>query len=330
MRPWLHAVIRNSPHAQISSMENDLLLAFCCRQEREAQWGSCSHFHCQTTRMQWEHFKSCQPANSAAHSCAKCTLFQKSVLSHAMKCANGDGGCPVPMCSDAKRKLQQYSSSVTRSSSSSDLVCYPPPTPRQRVGSVGSSSFMRQGSTTSGPSYIAARNALTAAGIGSLPSSLVLDLKTKAEEIVSKLEQEEPLEEDFHTPESSTHSRPSTFQSAPSGTSSASGVGAPGEAQYLPPLALQGKLSPIAELPSPASELSFHGSSVSSPAHVVQGGVDMPVGARKFPLQTVLHYFDTVSVCHCACMCVGTSLCVCVCVCVYTCQVSVCIVAFGL
>jgi len=164
---------------------------------------------------------------------------------------------------------------------------------------------MRLGSTTSQPSYIAARNALTAAGIGSIPSNLVLDLKTKAEEIVSKLEQEEPREEDFQTPDSSIYSRPSTFHSAPSGNSIASGIGTQGEAQYLPPLALQGKLSPIAELPSPASESSFHGSAVSSPAHVVQGDVEAPVDARKFPLQTILHYVDTVSECVCVSLCVG-------------------------
>ena len=194
-----------------------------------------------------------------------------------MNCRNSDGSCPVPMCSDAKMKLTQYSQK--RRSSTSDATQLPPAT-MQRKGSVGS-FFLKQ---SSAPSYVAARSALTAAGIGSLPSKLVTDLKTKVEEIVLQLEKQSLTEDDYHTPESSIPSRPSTLHhSTQSGVSKASGISGQGDIQYVPPLASQGMLSPIAEVPSPDVE--------PSPASQ----------AVYYPLQHILHTLDPVRVCVCVC-----------------------------
>ena len=184
-----------------------------------------------------------------------------------MNCKNSDGNCPIPMCPDAKAKLAQYSRK--RRSSTPDLT-QPPPATLQRKGSVGS-FFMKQ-NLSSASSYVAARNALTAAGIGSLPSKLVTDLKTKVEEIVLQLEKQSLTEDDYHTPESSIPSRPSTLPQ--SGASKASGISGQGDVQYVTPLVSQGMLSPIAEVPSPDAEPSC-------------------------PLQNILHTLDPV------CMCVG-------------------------
>ena len=149
----------------------------------------------------------------------------------------------------------------------------PPPHTLQRKGSVGS-FFMKQ-NLSPAPSYVAARNALTAAGIGSLPSKLVTDLKTKVKEIMLQLEKQSLTEDDYHIPESSIPSRPSTFPQ--SGVLKASGIS---------PLVSQGMLSPIAEVPSPDTEPSPSSQAVS------------------YPLQNTLHILDPVCVCVCMCVCV--------------------------
>ena len=186
-----------------------------------------------------------------------------------MNCKNSDGNCPIPMCPDAKAKLAQYSRK--RRSSTPDLT-QPPPATLQRKGSVGS-FFMKQ-NLSSASSYVAARNALTAAGIGSLPSKLVTDLKTKVEEIVLQLEKQSLTEDDYHIPESSIPSHPSTFPQ--SGVLKASGIS---------PLVSQGMLSPIAEVPLPDAEPSPSSQAVS------------------YPLQNTLHILDPVCVCVCVCVC---------------------------
>ena len=135
---------------------------------------------------------------------------------------------------------------------------------------------------SSAPSYVAARNALTAAGIGSLPSKLVTDLKTKVEEIVLQLEKQSLTEDDYYTPESSIPSCPSTLPQ--SGASKASGISGQGDVQYVAPLVSQGMLSPIAEVPSPDAEPSC-------------------------PLQSILHTLDPV----CVCVCVRVRTCLSVC-----------------
>ena len=199
-----------------------------------------------------------------------------------MNCRSSDGSCPVPMCSDAKMKLAQYSQK--RQSSTSDLTQLPPAT-MQRKGSVG--SFFLKQNLSSAPSYIAARNALTVAGIGSLPSKLVTDLKTKVEEIVLQLEKQSLTEDDYRTPESSIPSRPSTLHhSTQSGVLKVSGISGQGHIQYIPPLASQGMLSPIDEVPSLDVE--------PSPASQ----------AVYYPLQHILHTLDPVRVCVRVCVCV--------------------------
>ena len=114
-----------------------------------------------------------------------------------------------------------------------------------------------------------------------LTSHLVTDLKNKEEETVLKLNKLS-LEENYHTPESSIPGLPPILHH--SSQSKASGTREQGDIQYVPPLASQGMLSPVAEAPSPDVELS--------PA----------IQAVYYPLQHILHPLDPVCGWECACV----------------------------
>ena len=224
------------------------------------------------------------------------------VLDHARMCS--DANCNITLCSDAKRQLEQYrlsslpsanyngrrlirSSSFTMTSSASTRVV---PTPR--------------GTTKKGLGLPATndstRNMLTSAGIGTVPLGLTTNpsgIKIRAEEIVSRLEQEE-----------STLPRPATLQSKPAPAamiSKASTIGMQ-DVPFQSGVVAQGMLSPIAEQPSheytptpsplstsPKEELSEKQlGGVVEPAYIAMVPEEC---LEQYPIQEVLHNFNRVS-----------------------------------
>ncbi len=154
----------------------------------------------------------------------------------------------------------------------------------------------------------------TRAGIGYFPPpELALSLGARAEEIVSKLEQEEPFDEDYHTPESSIHaSRPTTLapQLSVGGIPQVSAIVAQ-ERELVASVAPVGVLSPIAEQPgsenTPSPTTSPHSTSLAPLPPRSSGEEALPservvhgyreaaeIDMRRYPLQEPVTQFQQV------------------------------------
>ena len=291
--------------------EEDIVLsAFDCRQTRGVQgWGEgCGHTHCKSIRTRWEHLQKCALMMNSSSSCVRCRDFQKLVLDHARVCTE-DGHCSVTLCPDAKRQLEQYRLS-SASHSGRKLIRANSFTMTGR-GSVkkdptlhGSNNSVRQSPMTSASN----RNTLTSAGIGMVPFDLAANpsgIKTRAEEIVSRLERADQ-EKSPHQTSESTVPRPATLQSKPASAMipKVSAIGKQ-DVTFQSGVAAHGILSPIAEQPSseytptpsplsttPKDELlEKQLGGVAEPAYVTMA----PESLERYPVQQVLHQICRVS-----------------------------------
>ena len=274
--------------------DDPLTFAFSCRDIKGHQdWNKCPHTNCRNIRQQWEHLRNC---SLTSHSCSVCAEFQKLVLNHASKCTGEN--CVVVLCLDAKIQLEQYASTamnrnrMVRSSSDNDFQSLPSSinTTRPRPSST-SDHYAGQNHSSS---FFAALNAFARMGIRDLPPKLSRSVTTRAEEIVTQLEQEESFEESqYQTPESSLH-RPMTLtQSAMVGIPIVSSIKTQDREFQSSSAGMM--LSPIAEqpgteqTPSPKDEMpSLIPRGFAPPASMEE------FAARRYPMQQVLERFDKV------------------------------------
>ena len=290
------APVNNAPSSlsqQQPALEDDLLMAFECRQANQTAWNSCTHPYCAMTRMQWQHFKRCPHFQGAStQQCERCKNFQMKVLEHARACSNEE--CPVTLCADAKAQIQEFS--ATNSTSR-------PPLKR-------SQSFHEKYD-------LLTRRELARAGIPETNS-----ISDRVQEILKKFEsktdEDDKIIEERYAIESKHSSEFTSLPQIPIANSITSKPGTTGggeqqqqqggvaPAYQQPSASQQPVLSPIAELPG--KEEGVTPLSVSPPTLGYQLPRSPPGSdelGRKYPSQILLHQLNRVSfVCVCVCDCV--------------------------
>ena len=184
-----------------NQFDNDiLLLAFKCRGSC-SDWNKCTHPYCFIVRRQWHRYRKC--CNNLLHTCSECSKFLGLVRDHALKCK--DQACPVVMCSETKRLRLSLQNQLREDKTMTNS------TSRQRKGGIVRSRSFTERTPTSelqslpafpssyapasyNPDDFSVRGYLTQVGLSNAPASLTMDMiQAKAEEIVARLDEEEPL-----------------------------------------------------------------------------------------------------------------------------------------
>lgn len=166
-----------------------LLLAYECRQTNTGAWSHCQHPYCVFIRLMSQHFNSYRDSHN--HTCEKCSNFVDMLNKHIGSCS--DAHCPIQMCRSARNQypttlaqfqfgghLTPVGDGVSRSSSSDGKP--------QGLHIIGRSSSFGAADTNVKRSFFSSRGA--APVISDLTRAA---LRERAEQIVDRLDQEEPL-----------------------------------------------------------------------------------------------------------------------------------------
>ena len=314
-------------------------------------WACCQHPYCVFIRQMSQHFNAYH--NSHNHTCERCSNFTEMLNKHISSCTKPH--CPIQMCRSTRQQQQMYllptstAAQFQFGSHSAPVVEKDSPRPGQAVASmsnkpappllrmVGRSSSFNAADMDSDESLSLM---ISSKGVVPLISSLNrANLRARAEEIVNRLDREEPLltqQNQQHLPPVPPNSLPTHPahhggpMSLPSNDSTSS---------YHPQMMGGGQqimLSPIAEMPgnedvSPSYSvppLSHHGSQpqfsslgsgyssaeLDGPGQNSMGGApqSLKIGSEKmqetgqqltkYPKQTLLHRLEPVSVCVYTCI----------------------------
>ena len=195
-------------------LQNDLLLlAYECRQANLGGWSVCLHPYCTFIRQMSHHFNIYH--NNHNHTCERCSNFAEMLNQHISSCTNPH--CSVPMCRTTRQQQQLYLSTSTtaqfqfggnhsapvdekdsplRPGQAAAVISGRSPGLRMIGRSSSFSSADRQGQESNGPMSLS--SLINSKGVAPLISPLTqakmrANLRAKAEEILNRLDQEEPL-----------------------------------------------------------------------------------------------------------------------------------------
>lgn len=165
-----------------------LFLAFKCRDSDEMAWMECRHPYCVQVRSNWAHMRSCFSGHTGE--CKRCLQFEDQIYRHAESCT--DGSCPVTMCNTYKQRLQQQFGYLPYDQAHHPLTGpapqqHPHPTLQRR----SSYSGMEQYYSNQQASMLYSLSQFESAGQQDTATSRYIG--ARADEIVEKLDREEPL-----------------------------------------------------------------------------------------------------------------------------------------
>ena len=317
-----------SPSSSLQPMEGHhfiqddfLLLAYECRQSNMGGWTGCRHPYCVYIRIMSQHYNSHR--NSHNHTCEKCSNFVDMMNKHMSSCTKTH--CPIQLCRNSRQQYHPMAMQFHFSNSSTQLV--EKDSPQSSSHSMRSRPHVLGRSSSSADIEESTSYSSVLSSIGAAPviSGLArASLRAKAEEIVNRLDREEPLFSESSASASSglltqqiPHSLPTNFGPMSLPTDSAPFQPQVGQGQIM--------LSPIAEQPgtedaSPSSnvpQLLHHGSNpqfpsfgsgfssyeMDGPGHTSMDRATVPPQSLKlepneqhnFPKQQVLHQLKPVS-----------------------------------
>jgi hypothetical protein len=261
-----------------------LFLAYKCKELNPMAWNDCKHPYCVMVRGNLAHMRQCY---AGVGDCKRCQKFDEQIFKHAGGCTLTN--CPVDMCRNTKQQLQLELASLPYDHNNPLM-----PHPLQRRNSVGGSDQYYGSALQSGLFSFSQYESLNI----SEDSPVARYIEARAEEIVKKLEQEEPL-----LPSETPNAVPPTSLAVPP-----TSLGRPSSLLRSNTAPIEdyqvNMLSPIAESPpfgpphlmggdkslSLMSSYEQDGLSKAPNSLAVEGKVDM-----EYPDQQVMHKFRDVS-----------------------------------
>lgn len=158
-----------------------LFLAYKCKELNPSAWAECKHPYCVMVRNNLAHMRTCYAGTGE---CKRCQLFDAQMYRHAEACTFLV--CPVDMCRNIKQQLQQEFGSLPYDHNNPFV-----PHPLQRRNSFGASD-QYYGSTGHQSGLFLSFSQIES-GNFSEDSPVSRYIGARADEIVSKLDREEPL-----------------------------------------------------------------------------------------------------------------------------------------
>lgn len=160
-----------------------LFLAFKCKELNQLAWKDCKHPYCVQVRNNLNHMKTC--FNSHSGNCKRCQQFENQMYRHAETC--NDNLCPIEMCHSIKHQLQHDFGYLPYDQSHTSSM------PAQHHQLARRSSFGGTDQYYSMSEHSSTLYSLSQSSIAQEDTPTSRYIGARADEIVTKLDQEEPL-----------------------------------------------------------------------------------------------------------------------------------------